>query len=171
DDALKRLSVNTSPTIFRVAKLVYHHVAENRGLLLNFVHDAVLEALTTEGRVPLLYAPSGVVYLERHDAGDMPAPEMLIPHIVQQINHKVANGLVEKKKAVKLGKDGLRTDDVYKDVLDLRQFVAVSTSLTELIRGNAPQYHEKMVALGYPHSDNLPHYSRDPKDTRLRQMA
>lgn len=50
------------------ARLVAHHVAENRGALTNFIHSAALGALESELRVPLLYAPSGVIYLEHRDA-------------------------------------------------------------------------------------------------------
>ncbi len=46
------------------ARLVYHHVAENRGLLTNFIHNAAMAALSRPDREPLLFAPSGVVYLE-----------------------------------------------------------------------------------------------------------
>jgi CRISPR-associated protein Csc3 len=171
NDAFNRLARNLSPT-FNVASLVYHHVAENRGLLLNFIHDAALKALEEKDqRVALLYAPSGVVYLERHTAPPMPEAEALVMHAVGEIKAKVAKGLVDKKKAIKIGKDGLRTDDVYNDALSLTDLIGSAVRLTEIIRGNAPQYLEKLVALGYPHSDTLPHYSIDPKDVRLRQMA
>jgi CRISPR-associated protein Csc3 len=155
-----------------LARFTYHHVAENRGVLVNFIHNAVLKALRLEDqRVELLYAPSGVVYLERGDAPPMPAPEELVTEIVNGIRQKVARALVSKKKAVKLGKDGLRTDELYKDVFDLREFVAISANLIGLIRGNAPQYLEKLVSLGYPHTDTLPVYDADARDPRLRQMA
>ncbi len=44
-------------------------MAEIRGLLTNFIHNAALAALGGPAREPLLYAPSGVVYLEH--AGDL----------------------------------------------------------------------------------------------------
>ncbi|MEZ4644810.1 MAG: type I-D CRISPR-associated protein Cas10d/Csc3 [Chloroflexota bacterium] len=59
------------------ARLIYHHVSENRGVLTNFIHNAAISALQTEYCVPLLYAPSGTVYLARQpipafpDVGDM----------------------------------------------------------------------------------------------------
>ncbi len=46
------------------ARLVHHHISENRGVLTNFIHNSALAALSSPTRVPLLYAPSGVVYLE-----------------------------------------------------------------------------------------------------------
>lgn len=59
------------------ARLIYHHVSENRGVLTNFIHNAAISALQTEHCVPLLYAPSGTVYLAKQpipafpDVGDV----------------------------------------------------------------------------------------------------
>lgn len=47
------------------AHLAYHHVAELRGVLTNFIHNAALAALQSDDCIPLLFAPSGVVYLTR----------------------------------------------------------------------------------------------------------
>lgn len=47
------------------ARLLFHHVAENRGVLTNFIHNAAMAALESPDCAPLLYAPSGVVYLVR----------------------------------------------------------------------------------------------------------
>lgn len=170
-EALIKLAFKPSAPEKVAAKLVYHHVAENRGLLLNFIHNATLDVLRDEARVPLLFAPSGVVYLQRYDAPPMPAREALTQQIVSEIRFQVADKLVKKKKAIKLGKDGLRTDSVYRDAFDLREFVVASPRLAELVRNNAPQYMEKLVTLGYPGGANLPTYSTDKKDPRLRQMA
>lgn len=153
-------------------RLVYHHIAENRGLVLNLIHDAVLDALTLEDqRVPLLYAPSGVVYLERHDAPLMPAPEILVPQIVDAIREKAGNRLVATRKACKLGKDGLRVDEAYNDFFNVREFILASPRLVELIKNNAPQYVEYIREAGLLGANNLPDHSTDPRDSRLRQLA
>ncbi|MBM4459099.1 MAG: type I-D CRISPR-associated protein Cas10d/Csc3 [Chloroflexi bacterium] len=57
------------------ARLLYHHIAENRGVLTNFIQNAALAALETTDCVALLYAPSGVVYLARGAAGATPLPQ------------------------------------------------------------------------------------------------
>jgi CRISPR-associated protein Csc3 len=55
-------------------KLSYHSIAENRGVLTNVVNNALVEAHTamnTEELTyyePLLYLPTGVIYLARRDA-------------------------------------------------------------------------------------------------------
>lgn len=156
----------------QAGRLVYHHVAENRGLLLNFIHNAALDALAVDDqRVPFLFAPSGVVYLERYDAPPMPAPGALTAHIVAKIRQDIGAGMIRSKKGVKLGKDGLRVDESYNDVFDVRQVIRVSPSLLSLIRNNVPKYLEKLQTLNYPGADDLPEYSTDPRDARLRQMA
>ncbi len=47
------------------ARFVYHHVADVRGVLTNFIHNVALDVRQSDECVPLLYAPSGVVYLAR----------------------------------------------------------------------------------------------------------
>lgn len=56
------------------ARLICHHVAENRGVLTNFIHNAALASMETPYCVPLLYAPSGVVYLAWLPGGPLPNP-------------------------------------------------------------------------------------------------
>lgn len=173
NNALDELVFDRNAPQMRMARLTYHHVAENRGVLLNFIHDAVQHAMIadTDLRVPLLFAPSGIVYLEQHDAPPPPEPDALIAQIVEDIRQKAGQALIVKGKGAKVSKDGLRIDDSYNDYLDLRQFIAKSHRLTLLVRSNAPQYMEKLQTLRFPHTDELPTYGRDKTDTRLRQMA
>jgi len=55
-------------------RLTYHHLSDVRGVLTNIINNAALHAYEVEDeRVPLLYAPTGVVYLSR---SARPAPEL-----------------------------------------------------------------------------------------------
>lgn len=160
-----------------VARLTYHHVAENRGLLLNFIHDAALDALTIKDqREPLLYAPSGVVYLERYDAEahswpTMPAPDELVRRIVGQIREKTGDKLVAKGKGAKRGNVGLQVDESYNDYFDLREFIGKSVRLTEkFIRNNKSR--DRLTPIqenGW--ASSIPPILSDPKDVRLDQLA
>ncbi|MCC7452331.1 MAG: type I-D CRISPR-associated protein Cas10d/Csc3 [Anaerolineae bacterium] len=173
NDALRRLWLNLAPT-FQVASLVYHHVAENRGLLLNFIHDAALKALEEEDqRVALLFAPSGVVYLERHDAPPMPAPDALVDQIVGQIRARAGDKLISTGKGAKRGNTGLQVDDSYNDFFDLRDMVLKSVDLVERhIRSNKSQARLTAVeAENWAGESEFPHVSTVPGDTRLDQMA
>jgi CRISPR-associated protein Csc3 len=55
-------------------RFTYHSIAENRGVLTNVVNNTLMEAhtnLNTEGCIyyePLLYLPTGVIYLVKKDA-------------------------------------------------------------------------------------------------------
>ena len=60
------------------ARLLYHHIAENRGVLTNFIQNAALAALESPDCVALLYAPSGVVYLARGDMGLITWPQTAV---------------------------------------------------------------------------------------------
>lgn len=69
------------------ARLLYHHVAENRGVLTNFIHNAAMAALESPDCVPLLYAPSGVVYLvrDRARAAAMPRLNDVAEDVIRRI--------------------------------------------------------------------------------------
>ena|GEM_PF-904154 len=155
-----------------VARLTYHHVAENRGLLLNLIHNAALNALKIEDvRVPLLYAPSGVVYLERHDAPAMPSPTDLAAAIVAGIRQTAGDQVAKSGKGYEVSKDGYRVNETYRDLFDLREFILMTPRLVTKVKGNAPQYIEFLRTSGWPHIENMPPVSTDKQDSRLRQMA
>ncbi len=154
-----------------VARLVYHHVAENRGLLLNFIHNAAMDALVSDLRVPLLYAPSGVVYLERYDAPAMPEVDELVVQVIENIRQIAGERSIAKGVGIQLNKDGLRFNDIFYDLFGLRETVRNSYKLVLQIRSNAPQYMEFLEKSDWPHTDALPTTTEDKNDTRLRQMA
>lgn len=57
------------------ARLTYHHIADVRGVITNLINNAALAAYhVPDVREPLLYAPTGVVYLERQKRA-VPAPD------------------------------------------------------------------------------------------------
>ncbi len=56
------------------ARLTYHHLADVRGVLTSIINNAAIAACAVpDQREPLLYAPTGVVYLERRDAPPAPS--------------------------------------------------------------------------------------------------
>lgn len=100
------------------ARLVYHHVAENRGLLTNFIHNAALAALTNPARVPLLFAPSGVVYLENSPAvgqsnSQVVTAEMVAKATVEEIQTACAQRLSREFTGVSRDGKGLKTAPYY----------------------------------------------------------
>jgi CRISPR-associated protein Csc3 len=156
------------------AHLRYHHVAENRGLLLNFIHDGVLQQLTLEGiREPLLYAPSGVVYLERHNAPEIPDTDTLVSTVVEGIRHTAGKRLVETGTGAKRGNVGLQTSAIYDDFTDLRDYIIRSPRLIErLIKSNKSHARlQKMIDRKFPGSKDIPDLPTDDKDVRVDRLA
>lgn len=75
------------------ATLTYHHIADVRGVLTNIINNAALELLSIEGkREPLLYAPTGVVYLSHADAPSIPSVD------------KVADAALDRVRALCQGR-------------------------------------------------------------------
>lgn len=90
-------------------KFTYHHIAENRGVLTNVVNNAVIEAHTNlntdENRYyqPLLYLPTGVIYLALRDAPPI-SPEILPDLVVNKIKSLCSGQL--KLRQTGFGRDG-----------------------------------------------------------------
>ena len=100
------------------ARLVYHHIAENRGLLTNFIHNAAMAALTSPARVPLLFAPSGVVYLEnspvvKQSSGRVVSAEAVAKTTVEEIKTACAQRLSREFTGVSRDGKGLKTAPYY----------------------------------------------------------
>lgn len=94
------------------ARFVYHHIAENRGVLTNFIHNAALAALTTDNCLPLLFAPSGVVYLAR-GAVVFPSPADVATATVQRVREACAGRLRQDYVGLMRSGKGLKTAAYY----------------------------------------------------------
>jgi CRISPR-associated protein Csc3 len=108
----------------RMARLTYHHLSDNRGVLTNFIHDAALDAMRDTYRVPLLYAPSGVVYLEHVEkAPPLPAVDTVIQETIQHIKKVVGGRLQTSLDGFGRAGKGLKYADYYWFFFDLPSFV------------------------------------------------
>lgn len=84
---------------YYTVRLTYHHLADLRGVLTNIINNAAISAYEHELRIPLLYAPSGVVYLEHKDvAKDTPnvatVADATIARIQSMCRERLASDLV-----------------------------------------------------------------------------
>ena len=90
-------------------KFTYHSIAENRGVLTNVVNNALMEAhvsFNTEDCTyyePLLYLPTGVIYLARRDAPSVQV-EDLPERVVNKIKEFCASQL--RLRQTGFGRDG-----------------------------------------------------------------
>ncbi|MUL35343.1 type I-D CRISPR-associated protein Cas10d/Csc3 [Gloeocapsopsis sp. AAB1 = 1H9] len=90
-------------------KFTYHSIAENRGVLTNVVNNALMEAhvsLNTQNCAyyePLLYLPTGVIYLAQRDAPSVQV-EDLPERVVNKIKQFCASQL--RLRQTGFGRDG-----------------------------------------------------------------
>ncbi len=162
-------------------KFTYHSIAENRGVLTNVVNNAVMEAhisLNTQDCTyyePLLYLPTGVIYLARRDAPSVRV-EDLPERVVSKIKQFCASQL--RLRQTGFGRDGkgMKYAEYYSlffDAPDLMR-VALDATLRILRTGKS--------SVAKSRSDNLIKFQRQnilsadyvfefPDDIRIDQIA
>lgn len=157
----------------RSARLVYHHVADVRGVLTNLVHNAALESRRSDDSVPLLYAPTGVVYLARTEANFAPDANAVAEAVVRKVRQvggfRLANSLTG------FGRDGkgLKYANYYNlffETLDMLD-VAVAAATKIIHEGKKPSAGKRYAKLG---TDGWLDGDVDlelPDDFRVDQMA
>jgi len=97
DDILGRLSN-------RKLKLTYHAISENRGVLTNVVNNALIDeyvSLNTPEKQyhqPLLYLPTGVVYLTSRNA-----PEISVDNIPERVVDKINSLCIGELRTRQIG--------------------------------------------------------------------
>ena len=115
-------------------KFTYHSIAENRGVLTNIVNNALMEAyvsLNTECTYyePLLYLPTGVIYLARRDAPPVPV-EDLPERVVNKIKQFCASQL--RLRQTGFGRDGkgMKYAEYYSLFFDASDLMKVALDAT-----------------------------------------
>jgi len=157
-----------------LARLNYHHISDNRGVLTNFIHNAALESMTHEYRRPLLYAPSGVIYLE-HKKMTPPSPEaeQVIESIITKIKTLVGKQLATNKTGIKRDGKGMKYAGYYWLFFDLPNFIQIGVDATfkvinENKKPSAGKRFDKMRAGKWMAA----HVDLDlPDDVRVDQLA
>ncbi len=108
------------------AQLIYHHVSETRGVLTNFMHTAVLQAMSTAECVPLLYAPSGVVYLTRQETSTFPAASEMAEIAIAAIQKRCSQQLDNRMMGFSRAGKGLKTAPYYNLLLTLPEQIRLA---------------------------------------------
>lgn len=87
------------------ARLTYHHLADVRGVLTSIINNAAMTAcVVPDQREPLLYAPTGVVYLERKGAPIAPTTEAVADMALARIRELCQHQL--RMTLTGFGRDG-----------------------------------------------------------------
>lgn len=96
------------------ARLSYHHLADVRGVITNIIHNAAVDAYEVPGmRIPLLYAPTGVVYLTRGDAPPAPSSQAVAQNVVARIQKQGRTQLERDLTGFARSGKGLKYADYY----------------------------------------------------------
>ncbi|NJO85095.1 MAG: type I-D CRISPR-associated protein Cas10d/Csc3, partial [Blastochloris sp.] len=112
--------------------LTYHHLSDVRGVLTNIINNAALEAYAhPDVREPLLYAPSGVVYLERRTAPPPPTVAAVAEAIVERIRNLCGAQLAHNLTGFGRDGKGLKYADYYDLFFSPRQFAPLVARAAE----------------------------------------
>lgn len=116
-------------------KFTYHSIAENRGVLTNVVNNALMEvhtALNTDDCTyyePLLYLPTGVIYLARSDA-----PAISIADLPKRVVSKIKQlcGGQLRLRQTGFGRDGkgMKYAEYYNLFFDASDLMLVAINAT-----------------------------------------
>ncbi|WP_218082403.1 type I-D CRISPR-associated protein Cas10d/Csc3 [Anthocerotibacter panamensis] len=116
-------------------KFTYHAISENRGVLTNVVNNAVMEAHTALNTddckyyKPLLYLPTGVIYLVTKDAPLISVSD--IPErVIDNIKNLCAGELNRKQTGFGRDGKGMKYADYYTLFFDDTQLMEVGLSAT-----------------------------------------
>ncbi len=116
-------------------KFTYHSIAENRGVLTNVVNNALMEvhtALNTDDRTyyePLLYLPTGVIYLARSDAPTISIVD-LPKRVVSKIKQLCAGQLQRRQTGFGRDGKGMKYAEYYNLFFDTSELMLVAVDAT-----------------------------------------
>lgn len=110
--------------------LSYHHIADVRGVLTNLIQNAALAAWQSPDCVPILFAPSGVVYLTRRGIVAPPAVAAIADDVVQRVKQVAARQL--RNNLTGFGRDGkgMKHADYYHLFFDRLTLLTVGYNAT-----------------------------------------
>ncbi|WP_354636200.1 type I-D CRISPR-associated protein Cas10d/Csc3 [Planktothricoides raciborskii] len=162
-------------------KFTYHGIAENRGVLTNVVNNALIETYEAINTAeccyykPLLYLPTGVIYLAMRQAPAI--PETDIPERVVKKIKQLCGGQLQRRQTG-FGRDGkgMKYAEYYSQFFD--EFGLMQVGLAATLR----ILHGTKASVAKSRSDNLvkfqqnqilsPEYDfRFDDDIRIDQIA
>ncbi|MBX3060968.1 MAG: type I-D CRISPR-associated protein Cas10d/Csc3, partial [Anaerolineae bacterium] len=157
------------------ARFIYHHVSENRGVLTNFIHNAAMAALRSDDCVPLLFAPSGTVYLTREQNKTFPETAVIAENSVTLIRQACAQRLQRDFVGFSRAGKGLKVAPYYDLHLSIPDQIrltgrAVFKQITENKKAVFPSRYEKIEAKGRL-TEPIGLDELDNKDNRVDQLA
>jgi CRISPR-associated protein Csc3 len=116
-------------------KFTYHNIAENRGVLTNVVNNTLMElhtALNTDDCTyyePLLYLPTGVIYLARHDAPPVSVKD-LPEGVINKIKMLCGGELLNRQTGFGRDGKGMKYAEYYEQFFDDFRLMEVALRAT-----------------------------------------
>ena len=116
-------------------KFTYHSISENRGVLTNVVNNALMEAHTSLNTQdctyyePLLYLPTGTIYLARRDAPKVER-EGLSDRVVNSIKSLCAGQLSQRQTGFGRDGKGMKYADYYSLFFEDAELMQVALDAT-----------------------------------------
>jgi CRISPR-associated protein Csc3 len=112
--------------------LVYHHLADVRGVITSIINNAAVAAYRVpDQREPLLYAPTGVVYLARREAPPAPAVIAVAEATIERIRELCQSQLSENLTGMARGGKGIKYADYYELFFSPRQLALLVAQFAE----------------------------------------
>jgi len=155
----------------QMAELAYHHIADVRGVLTNLIQNAALDAWRSEDCVPILYAPSGVIYLARRGAIHLPERTTIAEDVVRRVKQVSSRQL--RNNLTGFGRDGkgMKHADYYHLFFNRLDLLAVGFNATfKIIReGKTPSAGKRFDKLAAWMETGIESQTVD--DVRVDQLA
>lgn len=156
------------------ACFAFHHIADVRGVLTNLIQNAVLAATTCQERCPILYAPSGVVYLCNLNTTSFPSANQVAEAVVDKVKQTASRRLSTSLTGFGRANIGLKYADYYKLFFAPIDMVSVGVNAAFKIihEGKKPasgKRFAKMIAGNW--LDDLTRVEELKDDIRIDQLA
>jgi CRISPR-associated protein Csc3 len=162
-------------------QFTYHSIAENRGVLTNVVNNAVMEAYTSLNTAeviyyePLLYLPTGVIYLARRDAPAI-EPTTLPDRVVAKIKQLCFEQLRLRQTGFGRGGKGMKYADYYTLFCDDRGLMTIALDATlRVLSANkssvAPSRSENLIRFQQQGTLSADYDFHFKEDIRIDQLA
>jgi CRISPR-associated protein Csc3 len=155
--------------------LSYHHMADLRGVITNLIHNAAIASYAQkELREPLLYAPTGVVYLTRKAAPATPAVEEVAQRVLEEIQARGRAQLEHNLTGFSRDGKGLKYADYYNLFFSPAALARIAPRYTAkrmMAKSDAQKRYESINAkdmASAPLPDNLP---VEPEVDRIAEVS
>ncbi|MDQ2996951.1 MAG: type I-D CRISPR-associated protein Cas10d/Csc3, partial [Chloroflexota bacterium] len=155
--------------------LTYHHLADLRGVLTNIIHNAAVDAYAVAGmREPLLYAPTGVVYLTRGIAPPAPATEEVAQAVVARIQAQGCTQLERDLTGFARSGKGLKYAEYYHLFFSPAQLARLIARFAEkrmMNKSDAQKRYDSISAKNMASSPLDPDMPAQPEVDRIAEVC